>query len=115
MTTLLDIVRPHGWLPLVALLAVNCMVCYRFAGRGFFVMIIVTGITYALLDNAWVDREMSRPDWDGTPDRDAIFLLGSFLRVLSISAMMFVSFALTLFVADRLHSPRSGDVSQNGG
>lgn len=104
MTLLLDIVRPHGWLPLVALLTLNCVIYYRYAGRGLFVMMIATGIMYALLDNSWVDREMARPDWDGTPDRDAVFLLGSFLRVFAISAMMFVTFGLTLLASDRWHS-----------
>src|SRR5690348_5436316 len=33
------------------------------------------------VDVAWIRYEMSRPGWDGEPDRDLIFALGLFSRM----------------------------------
>ncbi|KAA1257390.1 hypothetical protein LF1_52390 [Rubripirellula obstinata] len=115
MTLLLEFIRPHGWLPLFALLIVNCIVSYRFGGRGLSGMLVVCGVAYGMLDAAWIEAEMSRPGWDGTPDRDAIFLLGMFLRIFFLSTLLFLSFAVTLYTSSLFYVPSLPDSEQHDG
>lgn len=45
-------------------------------------------IIVGALDLIWIESEMSKPGWDGTPDRDAIFIVGVMIRVFLINAFL---------------------------
>lgn len=40
------------------------------------------------VDVAWIHYEMSKPGWDGTPDRDIVFAIGMMVRIGFMSAAM---------------------------
>lgn len=46
-----------------------------------------TGIT-VVSDLHWIQREMSKPDWDGTPDQDIVFVFGVMIRVFLVNFLM---------------------------
>lgn len=47
------------------------------------VTIIVRG-----LDLIWIESEMSKPGWDGSPDRDLIFIIGTMIRMFLINVFL---------------------------
>ena len=98
---LLDFVRPHGWLALLALLTLSTAVCFRFGGRGYVFMVALTGALYAWLDHRWVRDAMEHPDWDGTPDQDGVFAIGVLLRIAVVSAMLFSTLVVGFWLSKR--------------
>jgi hypothetical protein len=59
--------------------------------------IVITMIVFGL-DVQWVQTEMHRPGWDGLPDQDGVFMIGSVVRIILINmALLPVSvFAMKL-------------------
>lgn len=60
-------------------------------------------IVYTTLDVAWIRQEMARPDWDGTPDQDAVFFIGILLRAFIGSMLLFGSCIVAMMIATRVH------------
>ena len=102
MHILLEFIRPHGWLPLIAMLLVNGALCYRFGGRVLFATIPILSVVYGLLDFAWIRAEMDRPDWDGSPDQDAVFMFGMLLRGFVGAMLLFASFVAAIMLSNLL-------------
>ncbi len=100
MPLLLEFVRPHGWLALIAMLVMNGALCYRFGGRVLFVTVPLLGMVYSMLDVAWIRQEMARPDWDGMPDQDAVFIVGMLLRAFIGSMLLFGSCLVGVLIAN---------------
>ena len=48
---------------------------------------IVTAILY-VIDVRWIQAEMSKPGWDGTPDMDIVFAVGVMIRVVIFNAAL---------------------------
>ena len=46
-----------------------------------------TGIT-VVSDLIWIQGEMSKPDWDGTPDQDFVFAIGVMIRIFLVNFLM---------------------------
>ena len=103
MPLILEFVRPHGWLPLVAMLLVNHGLSYRFGGRVLLITIPVLGLVYGMLDFAWIREEMAKPEWDGAPDQDAVFLIGMMLRVLIGSMLLIGSCIDAVLFSAKVH------------
>jgi hypothetical protein len=114
MELLLELLRPHGWLALIAMLLVNIALCNRFGGRALFVTIPVVGIVYGMLDAAWIRSEMARPDWDGQPDQDAIFMIGAILRVATAAILLFASYVATLLLSNAIHARQRYSQTKGG-
>jgi len=112
---LLEFIRPHGWLALIAMLLVNGALCYRFGGRALFVTIPIVGIAYGLLDAAWIREEMAKPGWDGQPDQDAVFFLGVILRCVFAAAMLFGSFVTAMLLPNAIHARNRDSIPKDGG
>jgi len=49
--------------------------------------LVVTALII-FLDVRWVQAEMSKPGWDGTPDMDIIFDIGVLMRVLNLNTIL---------------------------
>jgi hypothetical protein len=49
--------------------------------------LVVVGIVY-FLDVRWIQSEMSKPGWDGTPDMDIVFAIGMFIRVFLVNTAL---------------------------
>ena len=91
MPILLEFVRPHGWLPLVAILIANGALCFRFGRRVLLITIPLVGIAYGVLDVAWIQSEMAEPEWEGQPDQDAIFIIGVIVRGAVATILLFMT------------------------
>lgn len=46
-----------------------------------------TGLT-VVSDLIWIQGEMSKPDWDGTPDQDFVFAIGVMIRIFLVNFLM---------------------------
>jgi hypothetical protein len=42
----------------------------------------------SMLDLQWIERQMSRPGWNGLPDQDFVFYIGLFARIILINAVL---------------------------
>jgi hypothetical protein len=102
MSVILEFVRPHGWLSLIAMLVANGLLCYRFGGRVLFLTIPILGLVYGVLDVAWIRQEMGRPGWDGAPDQDAVFYVGMLLRVGLGSMLLVGSCIVAALISNRV-------------
>jgi len=52
------------------------------------VAFLVVAALVFYLDVRMVEAEMAKPDWDGTPDQDMVFLLGVLLRIVLVSIIL---------------------------
>jgi len=78
----------YGFFTLLAV-----VVCaYVFARKGGWPAVILGHLGIAaliiVLDIRWIQEEMSRSDWNGSPDMDIIFSFGVFLRILLINTLL---------------------------
>ncbi len=73
------------WLLFMAITAVA-----SFVGRGWGIIIghIAIATLVIWLDLRWVQSEIARPDWDGAPDQDIVFIIGVLIRVVLINALL---------------------------
>ncbi|WP_037253119.1 MULTISPECIES: hypothetical protein [Rhodopirellula] len=73
------------WLLFVAITGIA-----SFVGRGWGIMIghIAIALLVIWLDAQWVQSEIAKPDWDGAPDQDIVFIIGVLIRVVLINAML---------------------------
>jgi len=85
------------------MLLVNHGLSYRFGGRVLLITIPVLGLVYGMLDFAWIREEMAKPEWDGAPDQDAVFLIGMMLRVLIGSMLLIGSFIDAVLFSAKVH------------
>lgn len=54
---------------------------------------LVVGAIIFFLDVRWIQFEMNKPGWDGTPDMDIVFAIGVFIRIfLSNTVLLPVSY-----------------------
>ena len=88
------------------MLVVNGALCWRFGGRVLFITVPVVGIVYGMLDAAWIRSEMAKPDWDGQPDQDAVFVIGMMLRVAVAAMLLFASFVVAILFSNAMHDRR---------
>ena len=49
--------------------------------------LVVAGIIY-FLDVRWIQSEMSKPGWNGTPDMDIVFAIGMFIRIFLVNTVL---------------------------
>ena len=110
----LEFIRPHGWAALLLLLAASTAVCCRFGGRGFLVVLTLTGLAYGWLDYVWLRDAMAAPGWDGTPDADALFMFGVFLRIACVSVLLLGTLFLGLWISRRHYSNAPPIVDEPG-
>ena len=73
------------WLLFVAITAIA-----SFVGRGWGIIIghIAIALLAMWLDVQWVQSEIAKPDWDGAPDQDIVFIIGVLIRVVLINAIL---------------------------
>lgn len=102
----LEFVRPHGWLSLVAILASNALLFYRYGERTLLFTIPMVSLMHAGLDIWWIREEIAKPDWRGAPDQDAVFYIGMLLRV-SASAMLMLFSCKLLYVFTQIVASRN--------
>ena len=88
------------------MLVVKGALCWRFGGRVLFLTIPVVGIVYGMLDVAWIRSEMARPDWNGQPDQDVVFVIGMMLRTMVAAILLFASFVLAILFSNAMHECR---------
>jgi hypothetical protein len=61
---------------------------YKFGVRGLFVGVALITIFIGVSDVWWIQSEMNKPDWSGTPDMDFVFHIGVYARVISINLLL---------------------------
>lgn len=54
---------------------------------GLFGHALVSAVM-VISDGLWIDAEMSKPNWNGTPDMDGIFWVGVCLRLMTLNSMI---------------------------
>lgn len=73
------------WLAFAAI----AFVCARLGGfRGIIAGHVLIAILVAELDAQWIQAEIHRPGWDGQPDRDFVFAIGVFVRVVLVNTVL---------------------------
>lgn len=88
------------WLLLVSVAFLSA----RLGGTpGIFIGHFLVAIIIIVLDVGWVQAEMQKPAWDGTPDFDIVFPYGVLCRVLLINTVLLPLslFALRLGTSSR--------------
>lgn len=63
---------------------------------------VVVAVIIAILDVRWIQAEMHRPDWNGVPDQDVVFMIGVAIRVVLINTVLLPISAIGLLVSRRL-------------
>jgi len=61
---------------------------YRLGWRGVPVGVALITVFIGVSDVWWIQSEMNKPDWSGTPDMDILFHFGLFGRVGSINLLL---------------------------
>lgn len=94
---------PISWLAFVGIVygsarlgAVRGVLC------GYAVLLALV----AALDLYWIQGEMSKPGWDGSPDQDIIFHFGVMLRAVAISVVVTPAAGLGLWQRARVEQAR---------
>ena|SRR5215471_5000769 len=49
---------------------------------------LAVAIVIYCVDFSWVQSEMRKPGWDGTPDLDMIFMFGLLIRIVLVSIVL---------------------------
>jgi hypothetical protein len=62
--------------------------CSRYLRFGMFIGHICVALLVAGLDVYWIQSEINRPGWNGTPDQDIVFHFGVMLRVILINTVL---------------------------
>ena len=90
-----------------------------FAGITFFVArytpwwcvpfgYIAVAITIYWLDAGWVQAEMRKPDWNGTPDLDMIFMFAVLIRIFVVNMLLVPLTILGVWLRRRQRRLRHG-------
>src|SRR5204862_4786083 len=74
-----------AWLLFVAIAFIPA---YFLRLRGIILGHILVAIIVVLLDLRWIQSEMHKPDWNGQPDQDIVFMIGAVLRILLINTAL---------------------------
>ena len=69
--------------------------------------LVITALI-VFLDVRWIQSEMHKPGWNGTPDMDFIFYIGVALRILLINAVLLPMTGFGLWRRHRSHTPGPG-------
>lgn len=77
-----------AWLLFVAIAFIGP---YLLHAPGVLLGHVVIAIAVAVIDVQWVQSEIRKPEWNPTigPDQDFVFMIGVFLRVLLVNAVLF--------------------------
>lgn len=97
------------------MLLVNGALCYRYGGRVLFLSIPLVGLTCGFLDSAWIRSEMAKPDWNGQPDQDGVFVFGVVLRGFVAALMLFMSFVVAVLLSNAISDRRRYNHDTNRG
>lgn len=82
-----ELLMTHGTL-WVAYVAIAFLGPRKFGFWGLLLGFMAnTGIT-VVSDLIWIRGEMSKPDWDGIPDQDFVFVIGVMIRVFLVNFLM---------------------------
>ena len=92
------------WLILV--LIAFCAARYGGCGLVFVGHLVVTALV-VVFDICWVQKEMSKPGWDGLPDMDFIFYIGVFGRILLVNTVLLPVSAMGIWLRQRKRVPRA--------
>jgi hypothetical protein len=95
----MDIVRALLWLStaqllnygiffLIAMCVLGVLVAQRWRWKGIIALHFCVAILLFLLDVSWISAEMKRPDWDGSPDMDGVFIMGYIMRVFLFNTLL---------------------------
>jgi hypothetical protein len=74
---------------------------YRFGWIAFLLSLFVMPWIVGFLDVQWIQREMSKPDWDGSPDMDFVFSFGVIVHIIMIGFVQLLIGGLALFLRSR--------------
>ena len=55
---------------------------------GIFLGHIMIAIAVACLDVQWIQSEMRKPEWNGLPDQDFVFMIGVIVRIVLINTVL---------------------------
>ncbi|SFJ16988.1 hypothetical protein [Planctomicrobium piriforme] len=73
------------WLAFISL----AFVAARLGGiGGILAGQVLIAIVVAGLDIQWIQAEMHRPDWDGEPDQDIVFVIGMLIRIVLVNTVL---------------------------
>lgn len=86
---------------LVFLLVAYCVARY---GRWWLIPVghLAIALLIVFLDIAWIQSEMSKPDWNGLPDMDIGFSLGVLFRILLVNTVLLPITGLGLWYRRRM-------------
>ncbi len=62
---------------------------------------LVVAAIIVFLDIRWIQGEMNKPGWDGTPDMDIIFEFGVLMRILLINTVLLPVTAIGIWLRRR--------------
>lgn len=74
------------WWMVFILIALSVSLLLRFWGI-FVGHFIIAGLVF-YLDAQWIQSEMNKPGWDGTPDQDFAFYIGLLIRIVLINIFL---------------------------
>lgn len=63
--------------------------------RFFLIALLVLPPLIYVLDVQWIQSEMSKPDWDGSPDMDIIFFIGVMFRIALFAVLLSIIFCVS--------------------
>jgi hypothetical protein len=73
------------WL-LFVVIAFAC--AWALHGPGIFLGHIITAVAIATFDVQWIQSEMHKPEWNGQPDQDFVFMIGVVIRIILINTVL---------------------------
>ena len=80
--------------------------CAARYGRWWLIPVghVVVAAIICFLDVCWIEAEMGKPGWDGTPDMDVVFQLGFLMRVLLINTVLLPITAIGIWLRRYRHA-----------
>ena len=78
--------------------AVTFAAARRFGGGGMLLGHILVAVFVSASDLYWIQSEMTKPEWSGSPDQDFVFHIGLFIRVLLVNTVLLPVGCLGLFL-----------------
>lgn len=91
----------YEWIFWLVFIGLTFIASYRIGWIGFLLSLCLLPWVVGFLDIQWIQQEMNKPDWDGTPDMDIIFYFGVIVRIVIIGLVLLFVGGLALFLRAR--------------
>jgi hypothetical protein len=78
----------YGVCPWLLFVGIALVAAYLLRVPGIILGHVLVAIAIVVLDVQWIQSEMRKPEWDGRPDQDFVFMIGVVLRIVLINTVL---------------------------